>query len=174
MSRSDSLTQDRQPPRFPPLIGALVIITAFAGMALALLRIADRRDADRNAEEDEGPAVVLSSDGIGAFAFGAESDPVIAGLTLRWGPPDDDTGWVSAGSSPFGACPGTVVRAVNWKGLKVLFSDGGTPWGAAGRHHLFRWEYRPDDPPPGPEVGIDPATVQATGSPLVGGGGCSR
>jgi hypothetical protein len=159
-------------PRLPPLLGALVIIAAFAGVAVALLRIADGRDADRAAQNDEGPPVVVSADGIGAFAFGAEPDPVIAGLTLRWGPPDDDTGWIGAASSPFGTCPGTVVRAVNWKGFKVLFSDGATPWGPAGRQHLFRWEYRPDDRPPGPEVGIDPATVQAAASPLAGGGGC--
>ncbi|HYH50456.1 MAG TPA: hypothetical protein VEG38_13000 [Acidimicrobiia bacterium] len=151
-----------------------MIVAAIAGLAVTALRIADRGGADRAAQDDEGPAIVLSADGIGAFPFGAQPDPVIAGLTLRWGPPDGDTGWVPAGSSPFGACPGTVVRAVNWKGLTVAFSDGGTPWGAAGQHHLFRWEYRVDDPPPGPEVGIDPATVQTAATPLAGGGSCGR
>lgn len=161
-----------------------MILAAFAAVAVALLRIADRRDADRTAgraesstttpsagldrqptggsettaatepaptttePDDEGPPVVLRGDGIGAFRFGADPDQVIAGLTLRWGPPDGDTGWGPAGSSPhaiFGPCPGTVVRGVNWRSFTVLFSDGPTPWGPAGRRHFFTWQYQVDD-----------------------------
>jgi hypothetical protein len=168
-------------------------MAAFVGVAVALLRIADRRDADRTAQkaqesttvpsagvdrqptggttgapatkptraapattgpEDEGPAVVLRGDGIGAFTFGAVPDQVIAGLTLRWGPPDGDTGWVAAGSSPYGPCPGTVVRGVNWRGFSVLFSDGATPRGPAGTRHFFTWQYQVDDPArPAPDRG---------------------
>ncbi|HEV7862871.1 MAG TPA: hypothetical protein VGR20_09230, partial [Acidimicrobiia bacterium] len=95
---------------------------------------------------DEGPPVVLKGDGVGAFIFGAEPDQVIAGLTLRWGPPDGDSGWVAPGSTAYGACPGTVVRAVNWRGFVVLFSDGATPRGQAGVRHFFTWEYQVDDP----------------------------
>lgn len=145
-----------------------MIIAAVAGLAAALLRVADGGTAD-----DDGPAVVVSGEGIGAFEFGADPDPVIAGLTLRWGPPDDDSGWIAAGSSPYGACPGTVVRAVNWRGFTVVFSDGATPWGPAGKRHFFRWEFRADDPPPGPEVRLDRATAQRPGDPLAGGGGCN-
>jgi hypothetical protein len=94
---------------------------------------------------DEGPAVVLRGDGIGAFLFGSDPDQVIAGLTLRWGPPDGDSGWIAAGSSPYGPCPGTVVRGVNWRGFTVLFSDGATPRGQAGTRHFFTWEYQVDD-----------------------------
>ena len=160
-----------------------MIIAAFAGIAVALLRVADRRDAhraDQQATEsttepsagfdrqptggpvpapattptkpktsvttaDEGPAVVLKGDGIGAFLFGADPDQVIAGLTLRWGPPDGDSGWVAASSSPYGPCPGSVVRGVNWRGFTVLFSDGATPRGPAGTRHFFTWEYQVDD-----------------------------
>jgi len=160
-----------------------VIIAAFTGIAVALLRVADRRDAERAGQQtnesttepsagldrqptggpaaapattpvkpktsvttdDEGPAVVLKGDGIGAFLFGADPDQVIAGLTLRWGPPDGDSGWVAATSSPYGPCPGTVVRGVNWRGFTVLFSDGATPRGPAGTRHFFTWEYQVDD-----------------------------
>ena len=104
--------------------------------------------------DDEGPPVVLKGNGIGAFLFGADPDQVIAGLTLRWGPPDGDTGWIAAGSSPYGACPGRVVRGVNWRGFTVLFSDGATPRGQAGTRHFFTWVYQVDDPArPAPDPG---------------------
>jgi hypothetical protein len=182
-----------------------VIIAAFAGVAVALLRVADRREADRAARQvpsttvpsagldrqptggsgaaapgttvptkpaptttgpdDEGPAVVLKGDGIGAFLFGADPDQVIAGLTLRWGPPDGDSGWIAAATSPYGPCPGTVVRGVNWRGFAVLFSDGATPRGRAGTRHFFSWEYQVDDlshPAPDPG-GNRPPLKTATG-----------
>ena len=96
--------------------------------------------------DDEGPPVVLEGDGIGAFRFGAAPDEVIAGLTLRWGPPDGDTGWITPGASPYGDCPGTVVRGVDWRGFTVLFSDGATPLGQAGTRHFFTWIYQVGDP----------------------------
>ena len=105
-------------------------------------------------EDDEGPPVVLRGDGIGAFTFGADPDQVLAGLTLRWGPPDDDSGWIAAGSSPYGVCPGSVVRGVNWRRFTVLFSDGATPRGTAGTRHFFTWDYQVDDPArPAPDRG---------------------
>src|SRR5207244_31858 len=116
---------------------------------------------------DEGPAVVLKGDGIGAFIFGADPDQVIAGLTLRWGPPDGDTGWVPAGTTTYGACPGNVVRAVNWRGFAVLFSDGATPPGQARVRPLFTWAYQVDDPaPPSPDhPGHPPPLPAATRLP---------
>ena len=103
---------------------------------------------------DEGPPVVLKGDGVGAFIFGADPDQVLAGLTLRWGPPDGDSGWVAAPTSPYGPCPGNVVRGVNWRGFTVLFSDGATPRGQAGTRHFFTWEYQVDNPArPAPDKG---------------------
>ena len=102
--------------------------------------------APTTAPVGEGPPVVLKGDGIGAFIFGANPDQVIAGLTLRWGPPDGDTGWIAAGTTAYGPCPGNVARAVNWRGFAVLFSDGATPRGPAGVRHFFTWEYQVDDP----------------------------
>jgi hypothetical protein len=176
------------------LVGALVLIVATAGAAVALLRIADRRDAERAAGRagapttvpsagldrepsggsappgtataptaarpgpattaGEGPPVVLKGDGVGAFIFGADPDQVIAGLTLRWGPPDGDSGWIAAPTSPYGPCPGNVVRGVNWRGFTVLFSDGATPRGQAGTRHFFTWEYQVDNQAhPAPDKG---------------------
>jgi hypothetical protein len=114
---------------------------------------------------DEGPPVVLKGDGIGAFLFGADPDQVLAGLTLRWGPPDGDSGWIAAASSPYGPCPGTVVRGVNWRGFTVLFSDGATPRGQAGTRHFFTWVYQVDDPAhPAPDRGGNrPALKTANG-----------
>jgi hypothetical protein len=178
-----------------------VIIAAFAGVVVALFRVADRRDSERAQqaqepttmpsagldrqptggpaaapaepetaattapEDDEGPPVVLRGDGIGAFTFGADPDQVLAGLTLRWGPPDGDSGWIAAGSSRYGPCPGTVVRGVNWRGFTVLFSDGATPRGTAGARHFFTWDYKVDDPTrPAPDRGGNrPALTTANG-----------
>jgi hypothetical protein len=91
--------------------------------------------------EDEGPPVVLRGDGLGAVRFGDDPDQVLAGLTLRWAPPDTDSGWVPAPNSPFGVCPGNEVRVVEWRGFRVYFSDGPTPFGPAGRRHFFTWQY---------------------------------
>ena len=104
--------------------------------------------------EDEGPPIVLRGNGVGVFSFGAEVDEVIVGLTLRWGPPDGDSGWISAPDSSFGVCPGSEVRVVEWRGFRVYFSDGPTPHGPASRAHLFTWEYRAGDPAaPQPDPG---------------------
>jgi hypothetical protein len=183
----------------------LVIIAACAGLAVALLRVADRRDAERAAQPaqesttvpsagldrqptggpaaapvapatsaptaptDEGPPVILRGDGIGAFHFGADPDQVIVGLTLRWGPPDGDSGWIAARSSPYGPCPGSVVRGVNWRGFTVLFSDGATPRGTAGTRHFFTWEYQVDDPArPAPDNGGNRPPLKTAGGVSVG------
>jgi hypothetical protein len=193
-------------PRLGPLLAAVLLVAAVAGAAVALLRLADRREADRAAERarqattvpsagldrqpndgpaptatpdttpptttapvDEGPAVVLRGDGIGAFRFGAAPDEVIVGLTLRWGPPDGDTGWIPAAQSPFGGCPGTVVRGVSWRGFTVLFSDGATPQGRAGTRHFFTWEYEVDDPArPAPDRGGNRPPLQTVTGATVG------
>ncbi len=109
--------------------------------------------ATTSTTEDEGPPVVLEGDGLGAHRFGDPVDEVLAGLTLRWAPPDHDSSWIPAGNSPFGVCPGNEVRVVEWRGFSVLFSDGPTPFGPAGRRHFFSWTYYAadlDHPAPDP------------------------
>lgn len=200
-------------PRLLALLAALLLIAGVGGGAVALLKVADRHDAERAAQreaqgarqtttapsagldrqpnssgpsgppptarlepstpttaaDDEGPAVVLRGDGIGAFVFGAAPDQVIAGLTLRWGPPDGDSGWIAAGSSPYGACPGSVVRGVNWRGFTVLFSDGATPRGKAGTRHFFTWVYQVDDPArPAPDPGGNRPPLETNAGVSVG------
>jgi hypothetical protein len=135
---------------------------------------ATQASATTSTTEDEGPPVVLRGDGLGAHRFGDPVDEVIAGLTLRWGPPNQDSGWLRAGDSPFGVCPGNEVRGVEWTGFRVLFSDGPTPFGPAGRRHFFTWVYlaagtdtapRPDlggnRPPLRTEAGISVAATVA-------------
>jgi hypothetical protein len=115
-----------------------------------------RSPTTRPTDDDEGPPVVLRGDGLGAEAFGAPVDEVIVALTLRWAPPDSDTGWVGAQdpSFPFPGCPGSQVRAVEWRGFWVLFSDGPTPHGPSGRRHFFTWYYlAPDRRAPGADPG---------------------
>jgi hypothetical protein len=127
------------------------------------------RKATPTTGPDEGPEVVLKGDGIGAFLFGSDPDQVIAGLTLRWGPPDGDSGWIAAASSPYGPCPGSVVRGVNWRGFTVLFSDGATPRGQAGTRHFFTWEYQVDDlAHPSPDKGGNRPALKTTGGVSVG------
>ena len=133
---------------------ALIVLAVLAGCSGD--EAAGRRDAAATTAttEDEGPPVVLQGNGLGAVGFGAPVDEVIAGLTLRWGPPDTDSGWVGAPDSPYGVCPGSQVRVVGWNAFRVYFSDGPTPHGPAGRRHFFTWEYRAADPSaPRPDPG---------------------
>jgi hypothetical protein len=120
--------------------------------------------------QDEGPPVVLRGDGLGAVRFGAGVDEVVAALTLRWGPPDADSGWVGAQNSPFGVCPGNQVRAVDWRTFSVRFSDGPTPWGPAGRRHFFTWSYRADGDydNPRPDAGGNRPPLQTEAGVSVG------
>ena len=82
---------------------------------------------------------------------------------------DGDTGWVPAGTTTYGACPGNVVRAVNWRGFAVLFSDGATPRGQAGVRHFFTWEYQVDDPAhPVPDKGGNRPALKTANAVSVG------
>src|SRR5262249_25722773 len=106
------------------------------------------------APPDDGPPPVLLGDGIGPLHFGTKSDEVLAGLTLRWGPPDTDTGWVPAASTPFGQCPGTNIRAAGWGRFSAPCPDGPPPFGRAGKQHFFSWDYEVADPAaPKPDPG---------------------
>ena len=119
--------------------------------------------------EDEGPPVVLREDGLADnVRFGTRPDPIIVGLTLRWGPPEVDSGWLPADSpgQPYGQdCPGTQVRSVSWGRFYALFTDGPSPHGPAGQHHFFSWVYLADNPPdPRPDPGGNrPRLTTATG-----------
>lgn len=82
--------------------------------------------------------LVLRGDGLDLVDFGQPAEVVHSALTALLGPPDEDSGWIEAGSSPFGVCPGTVVRGVRWETLQVLFTDGETEW-ASDIPHFFSY-----------------------------------
>lgn len=119
---------------------------ASAGIDTAVPTAPPATEAPTPTTEDDGPPVVLRGSGLGAHRFGDDVDEVLAGLTLRWGPPNQDSNWVPAATSPFGACPGEEVRGVEWTGFQVLFSGGSTPFAPAGRRHFFTWVYRAPEP----------------------------
>jgi hypothetical protein len=83
--------------------------------------------------------LILAPDGLSNARFGAAPDAVIAAVSGRLGAPSADTGWKPRGEV-FGVCPGKRTRAVTWGGqFSVLFSDGPTRFGRAGREHFFLW-----------------------------------
>lgn len=98
-------------------------------------------------EDEVGSPVVLREDGLGdTLRFGAATDTIIVALTLRWGPPDRDSGWLESTpepTRPFDVeCPGTRVRGVSWGQFTVVFTDGQSPHGPpAPKGHFFTWIY---------------------------------
>ncbi len=85
-----------------------------------------------------GASISLRDDGLGDALFGAEPEGVIAYLKSLLGPPNGDTGWVSA---PERTCPGTEVRSVSWGDLGLLFGDQSLV--SSQRRHFFEWSYGP-------------------------------
>lgn len=61
----------------------------------------------------------LSSNDIGPLDFGDDGDEVLGRLVSTFGPPTDDTGFVT-GSGSFGECPGESIRVVRWGPLNVV------------------------------------------------------
>jgi hypothetical protein len=80
---------------------------------------------------------VLTGDGVGSAAFGAEPDAVIEYVTSILGGNTADTGWVDPFS--FAACDGTIARRVDWGVLSLLFTDQSPV--ANGRRHFIGYEY---------------------------------
>jgi hypothetical protein len=83
--------------------------------------------------------LVLGARGLGPAAFGQPADQVIAALRAGLGEPDEDRRWDQRKRQRFGVCPGSNHRFVRWGRLSVLFADGDTGRGHAGRQHLFAW-----------------------------------
>jgi hypothetical protein len=81
--------------------------------------------------------LVLRGDGLGLVALGADPAEAMAAVVAALGDPSADSGWQPAGSSPYGTCPGTEVRGVEWGHLVLLFTDGATAHGSG--PHLFAW-----------------------------------
>jgi hypothetical protein len=73
----------------------------------------------------------------------------VQSLAGALGTPSADSGWVAAGSSPFGACPGQRVRGVRWGQLLTLYSDEG------GVEHFFTYTYGLANREAGPTLRTD-------------------
>src|SRR3546814_799928 len=86
--------------------------------------------------DDDSAAIALRGDGLGVVSLGSEPDAAVSAVTAALGDPSLDTGWESSFGT-YGTCPGTEVRAVEWGGLVLLFTDGPTDFGYT--PHLFAW-----------------------------------
>ena len=93
-------------------------------------------DEPRNPPRE--PELPLRGGGIGPSDFGDAAEAVLAELEEELGEPDADTGLVPVAS---GTCEGTRVRAVDWGGLRLGFTDGETQYESVGVEHLFTWDY---------------------------------
>lgn len=104
-------------------------------------------------------ALVMTSEGIGSAAFGAEPEGVISYVGSFLGMPTGDTGWID----PFelGACPGTEVRIVSWGVLSLTFGDVSTV--TQGRRHFFAYSYGVDG-----QIGAAPAGLVTSEGITVG------
>lgn len=91
--------------------------------------------------------LVLADNGIGGVGFGASPDETIAYATAVLGPPDNDTGWIDALTSPYGVCPEPDVRGVEWgtsaggfgPAFTLLFTNSTTTHGTG--EHFFGYYY---------------------------------
>ena len=98
---------------------------------------------------EAGITLVLADDGIGGVDFGATPEDTIAYATAQLGPPDVDTGWIDALTSPYGVCPEPDVRGVEWgtsaggigSAFTLLFTNGVTTHLPAGGEHFFGYYY---------------------------------
>jgi hypothetical protein len=84
---------------------------------------------------------VLAADGLRGIArFGEPLDRVVARISDRFGPPDEDRTWNQQVMQYFGACPGDRHRYLRWGRLYALFTDGATKYSpGGGRWHFFAW-----------------------------------
>lgn len=106
------------------------------------------------------PDLVLADNGIGGVDFGATPDDTIAYATAVLGPPDSDTGWIDALSSPYGVCPEPEVRGVEWgtsasgigSAFILLFTNATTTHGSG--EHFFGYFYYGGTPLLSTEDGI--------------------
>lgn len=95
-------------------------------------------------------ALALRGDGLGVVELGAAPDDAVEAVSAELGSPSLDTGWQPSFST-YGTCPGEEIRAVEWEGLVLLFTDGRTSYGSG--EHLFTWRI----------TGAPPALATASG-----------
>lgn len=64
----------------------------------------------------------LRPDGLGIAYFGQTESETVPLLEAALGQPSEDSGWVDA-FSPWGSCPGDLVRRLAWDGLAVFLVE---------------------------------------------------
>ncbi len=98
-------------------------------------------------------AVQVSNVGVQAgpawVYLGIGDEDAIAAFSAALGAPTVDTGWIDAFSSPYGVCPGPVVRGVEWGSFVALFTQAETDFWTAGVPHFFAYYYTDGDDPAG-------------------------
>lgn len=95
-------------------------------MLLATACSADGADDAATPDDTAAADVVLRADGLSVIDVGSMPAQVIAELTLRFGGPDRDSGWIEPASAVYGLCPGAEMRAVGWGSFFALFSGDGS------------------------------------------------
>lgn len=129
--------------------------TTTTGLAGPTTTAADTSTTAPRATTPTSPAahdLVLRGDGLGLVELGADPEDVVTALVAALGDPSADSGWRPAGSSPYGTCPGTEVRGVEWGHLVLLFTDGTTAHGSG--LHLFAWRITGSPPALGTATGF--------------------
>jgi hypothetical protein len=87
---------------------------------------------------------------------------VIAAFEARLGAPSLDSGWIPGGGGPYGVCPGTEYRRVEFLSgdLALQFTDAGyfAPEGVR-QFYAYAWDGGTPGPTPGPPVSVDAGTT---------------
>ena len=124
-----------------------------------------RRDSNGIANGPDGGDgelvdIHLAADGLDPYLFGETPALLIDEMTVRFGGPDGDTGWVVP-SGIYATCPGLEIQALSWGTLVGVFTrDEDTQPGA-----FFAWTYGfdPDTNLGGDPRGLDLVTVEGIG-----------
>lgn len=87
-----------------------------------------------------GP-LVLEPDGLGMVDVGMSPSEVIARIELVLGAPTWISEWMSP-NSEYGVCPGSRIKAAEWLGLHVLFTDGVSAYHDESEPHFFGYQFQ--------------------------------
>ena len=140
-------------PHRERLLNRRIVVISLAAVLLAAGCSVSRRDANgtdagTGAGAGDLVAIHLAADGLDPFLFGETPALLIDEMTVRFGGPDGDTGWVVP-SGIYATCPGREIQALSWGTLVGLFTrDDDTQPGA-----FFAWTYGFD---PDTNLGGDP------------------
>ena len=136
------------------------IASTSTGVEVSTTTVGPAADAATDAAVE---SLVLSAEGIGSAAFGADPDTVVSYISSLLGEPTNDTGWIDPLS--VGACPGTEIRFVDWGTLSLVFGDASQV--AESRRHFFAYYYGSAGEVGGAPAGLVTDAGITTGSRVV-------